>query len=200
MFVSSNIKDYYARRAGEYERIYQKPERQNDIAFLKSELQQLLAGRNLLEIACGTGFWTEAIAKTARSIFAIDINDEVLGIARNKSYPLEKVRFQQTDALSLKGIHNRFDAGFAGFWLSHLPRSQVKDFLEKLHTKLLPDGLVVLIDNRFVEGSSLPISRTDDDGNTYQIRRLADGTKHEIIKNFFTGEDFRRFSTASARQ
>lgn len=190
MPISTSLKHYYARRAGEYEQIYQKPERQSDIAALKDLLQNLLAGRDVLEIACGTGFWTEAIAQTARSIFATDINEEVLEIARNKFYAPEKVRFRQIDALSLDEVRNQFNAGFAGFWLSHLPKSQVKDFLENLHAKLFTGGLIVLIDNRYTKGST-PISRNDDEGNTYQTRQLADGTQYEIIKNFFTSDDFR---------
>lgn len=190
MSVSANLKNYYARRAGEYEQIYQKPERPKDIAAVKKLLQRFLAERDVLEIACGTGFWTEAMAQGARSILATDINEEVLEIARNKSYPPGKVRFQQIDALSLQNIPDEFTAGFAGFWLSHLPISEVKIFLENFHAKMSPGGLVVLIDNRYAEGISTPIYSTDDDGNTYQLRKLADGTKHEIIKNFFTSDDF----------
>lgn len=56
MFVSTDLKKYYARRAGEYEQIYQKPERQPDIAATMNLLRQLLAERDVLEVACGTGF------------------------------------------------------------------------------------------------------------------------------------------------
>ena len=45
---------------------------------------------------------------------------------------------------------------------------------------------VMFIDNAFVEGSSTPISRTDEHGNTYQVRRLDDGSTHEVLKNFPT--------------
>jgi len=43
---------------------------------------------------------------------------------------------------------------------------------------------MIFIDNLYVHGSSTPISRTDEQGNTYQRRRLADGSEYEIIKNF----------------
>ena len=33
-------------------------------------------------------------------------------------------------------------------------------------------------------GAGLPIARQDDEGNTYQIRKLADGSEHEVLKNF----------------
>ena len=32
--------------------------------------------------------------------------------------------------------------------------------------------------------SSLPISRRDEDGNTYQLRTLDDGSTYEVVKNF----------------
>lgn len=47
-----------------------------------------------------------------------------------------------------------------------------------------------MIDNNFVAGSSTPISRTDEDGNTYQMRKLSDGSMHEVLKNFPSENDF----------
>ena len=44
----------------------------------------------------------------------------------------------------------------------------------------------MFIDNAYVEGSSTPISRADEQGNTYQLRRLDDGSTHEVLKNFPT--------------
>jgi demethylmenaquinone methyltransferase/2-methoxy-6-polyprenyl-1,4-benzoquinol methylase len=42
------------------------------------------------------------------------------------------------------------------------------------------------MDNVYVEGSSTPISRVDQHGDTYQMRRLDDGSGHEVLKNFPT--------------
>lgn len=44
----------------------------------------------------------------------------------------------------------------------------------------------MLLDNRYVEGSSSPIIRRDAGGNTYQQRRLRGGSEHELLKNFPT--------------
>jgi hypothetical protein len=53
-----------------------------------------------------------------------------------------------------------------------------------LHGKVQPGSKVVMIDNRFVEGSSTPIARTDKRGNTYQLRQLKHGSQYEVLKNF----------------
>jgi demethylmenaquinone methyltransferase/2-methoxy-6-polyprenyl-1,4-benzoquinol methylase len=47
------------------------------------------------------------------------------------------------------------------------------------------------MDNRYVQGSSTPISRKDAEGNTYQARRLADGSSHEVLKNFPSARELR---------
>ena len=38
--------------------------------------------------------------------------------------------------------------------------------------------------NVAVEGSSTPIARRDGEGNSFQARRLEDGSEHEVLKNF----------------
>jgi demethylmenaquinone methyltransferase/2-methoxy-6-polyprenyl-1,4-benzoquinol methylase len=55
------------------------------------------------------------------------------------------------------------------------------------------------MDNRYVEGSSSPLSRRDGAGNTYQTRRLDDGSTHEVLKNFPSARDLRERLGAETR-
>lgn len=181
---------YYADRAFEYEKTYQRPERQNDLKTVHSLLKKLLKGHNVLEIACGTGYWTKTIASVAKSIIATDVNLKVLQIARNKKYVCKKVFFIQDNSFSLSQIVGEFSAGFAGFWWSHIKKSKLKSFLKTFHSKLTSGSLVIFIDNLYKEGSSTPISRIDNEGNTYQIRTLEDGRKFEVVKNFPKRNEF----------
>lgn len=175
---------YYAARAGEYERIYQKPERQSELQTLRGLITTHFTGRHVFEVACGTGYWTEIIARSSASIFATDINEEVLAIARSKPIDLARVTFQKADAYALPNLSQKFDGGFSGFWWSHVPKSRIQNFLQGFHRVLAPGAKVVIIDNAYAEGSSTPISRTDECGNTYQSRRLDNGSSHEVLKNF----------------
>ena len=186
MRVESSLVDYYARRAGEYERIYDKPERQADLSRLRQVLREKLAGTDVLEVACGTGYWTEPIAEIAKSVVAVDINREVLDLARRKNFTKPNVTFAQQDVYQLALGSQHFTAGFAAFWWSHIPKSKLRQFLWQFHQALPVNALIIFIDNRFVPGSSTPIARIDDDGNSYQMRTLENGTRHEVLKNFPT--------------
>lgn len=194
-----SLEGYYAERAAEYESIYEKPERQADLAQLKSGLPVLFRGERVLEIACGTGYWTPLIAAQAESVLAIDYAEETLAIARAKKYPKPNVRFERGDAYALPAAPQKFSACFAGFWWSHVPLARLDAFLQGLQDHLEPRSRVAFLDNRYIEGSSTPLSRQDAEGNTYQQRRLADGSSHEVLKNFPTEQEMRlrlrRFGT-----
>jgi ubiquinone/menaquinone biosynthesis C-methylase UbiE len=185
------LEKYYARRAAEYEKIFAKPERQADLARMRVDIPGLFVNQTVLEIACGTGYWTPLIAERAESVLATDYNEEPLAIAKSKTYRRANVSFARADAYALPDWKDRFSACYAGFWWSHIPLGRIEGFLTRLAKVLRPRALVAFMDNRYVEGSSTPISRKDAEGNTYQIRRLADGSSHEVLKNFPTPHDLR---------
>jgi demethylmenaquinone methyltransferase/2-methoxy-6-polyprenyl-1,4-benzoquinol methylase len=189
MSAESTLISYYAQRAREYERIYEKPERQADLRKLRSLVPRAFAGKKVLELACGTGYWTEIVADAASSILALDVNDEVLDIARAKPIDRRKVSFQRADVYALPVFPEAFTGCLGVFWWSHVPKQRLPGFLRGLHRALAPGARVVFMDNAYVEGSSTPISRADADGNTYQKRKLDDGSVHEVLKNFPTGGD-----------
>ncbi len=174
---------YYSERAKEYEQIYQKPERQDDLKQLKSILKNIYTKKSVYEIACGTGYWTEFISETAKTILATDINETVIEVAKSKMYQTP-VTFETADIYSLSYTKEKFDAGFGGFIWSHIPKQNLAGFLSGFISNISQGGLIAFIDNQFVEGSNTPIDSEDEYGNTYQIRKLSDGTHHKVMKNF----------------
>ena len=96
--LNTDLAAYYAERAAEYEEIYLKPGRQNDLSILKQFIGEKFRNKNVMEVACGTGYWTQVIAETARSVLATDYNSEVLAVGGSKSYRCPNVKFQIADA------------------------------------------------------------------------------------------------------
>lgn len=186
--VVQGMQAYYAQRAAYYERVYFKPERQHELREMEAWLPRVFADRNVLEVACGTGWWTPHGARHCRSWLATDLSPETLAIARDKPLPAGKVQFAAVDAYTLDGTEARgpFNAAFTGCWWSHVPLQRLDAWLSQLHAKLAPGSVVVMLDNSFVQTQSTPITRRDAAGNTYQDRTLDDGSVHEVLKNFPT--------------
>lgn len=179
----SALQSYYAARAPEYDRVYLKPERQTDLRAIEHWLPPKFAGARVIEIACGTGYWTQFIAPRAARVLALDTAAETLSIAASR-VPEGKVDFLVGDAYALPREFGQFDAAFAGFWFSHVPKSRQREFLRGLAARLEPGAKVVFLDNRYVEGNSTPLAARDAEGNTFQTRQLDDGSTHQLLKNF----------------
>ncbi|WP_413288935.1 methyltransferase domain-containing protein [Bdellovibrio sp. HCB337] len=183
------MQTYYNQRAKEFEKVYHIPERQEELSALKAELKGSFSDLRILEIACGTGYWTQVLAESAQYILASDQSVETLEVAESKKISQSKALFVQDDAYSLEKAQGTFNAAFAGFWWSHIPKRKLSEFLMLLHSKLTTGSKIVFIDNEYQEGISTPLKRTDHEGNTYQIRTLNDGSQHEVLKNFPTDEE-----------
>jgi SAM-dependent methyltransferase len=188
MSTGTSMIDYYQARAREYEAVYDKPERQSDLAELRSWLAEQTRERRILEVACGTGYWTAVAAATAQSIHATDFNPGPLEIARSKGLG-PNVGFAQADAYALPDMGVEFDCGMAHFWWSHVPKAEQQKFLSHFASRLCKGADLLMIDNNFVAGSSTPISRTDAAGDTYQLRALGGAEQHEVLKNFPSTSD-----------
>jgi ubiquinone/menaquinone biosynthesis C-methylase UbiE len=91
----STMQSYYAARASEYERIYLKPERQTDLRAIEQWLPPKFEGARVIEVACGTGYWTQFIAPVASHVLAIDAAPETISIAKTR-VPEGKVDFLES--------------------------------------------------------------------------------------------------------
>jgi demethylmenaquinone methyltransferase/2-methoxy-6-polyprenyl-1,4-benzoquinol methylase len=150
-----------------------------------------ITDRDVLEIACGTGNWTQVLSKRARSVLATDVNESALAIARRKTYAGANVTFRVADAYGLPGIAGSFTAAFAADWWSHIPKAAIPRFVKSLTGRLQPGSPVVLIDMLPNEILNSMFSHFDDDGNRISRRPLPNGEVFHIVKNFPTEGELR---------
>jgi SAM-dependent methyltransferase len=188
--VSVDLADYYRRKAPDYEAIYFRPdaERLFQLEELARALRKWLAGRDVLEIAAGTGWWTVHAASVARSMTATDINEDTLALAKEK--PLDNVRFLVGDAFHLHDIDGRFDGFLACFWLSHVERGRLREFFDQVHARLEPGSRVFLADNVFTPDFGGEFVAEPGSIDTYRIRTWKDGSQHKVLKNYYTRQEF----------
>jgi ubiquinone/menaquinone biosynthesis C-methylase UbiE len=191
---------YYAKLAGKYDQDYATAEQQSDMDELYERVSDILSGHRVLELACGTGHWTEQYAASAESVMATDINPEMLEQAKAKGLPSDKVQFRLMDAFEPDVEGAGFTACFAGFWWSHVKRQEQASFLAMLRKKLGKDVLLVLLDDCHVESDSTTIARTDLERNTFQLRTLANGERYELLKNYPTDSALRKRFSESVKE
>jgi ubiquinone/menaquinone biosynthesis C-methylase UbiE len=179
------MQEYYRERAKIYNASmgYDRPETLTTLLPILQMLRNRLAGRSVLEIACGPGFWTQQIADAAQSILAMDYNETTLVETRKKNLG-PKVQFRRADAYALPRFEQSFQACFACDWWCHVPRSKRQEFLAGAHACLSPGALVIFCD-QFPKVNS-PTVNMDLEGNNLQTRTLPDGRSFVVIKNFPT--------------
>lgn len=197
--MSLEIKDYYAARAKEYDKIYAKPERQQDLRAIEQWLPTKFADAEVLEVAAGTGYWTQFIAPVAKRILALDASQETFSIAKTRA-GCAGVDWVVGDAYQMPLAGQKFDGVFAGFWFSHIPLEKLPAYVKYLNGFLKPGARVIFLDNLYVEGNSTPLSDRDAAGNTYQTRPLADGSTHKVLKNYPTELELSDLVSSFSRQ
>ncbi len=180
------MQEYYDRRAREYEAVYHRddPIRQRELAEMETAIQKVMRGKRVLEVACGTGYWTERAVKTAEHITAIDAAPETLEIARAKKLPPDRVDFRLGDAYLLDGT-GTFDAGLAMFWFSHVPKARIEEFLRGFHAACEKGSTVFMAENMLQEGVGGDLIRKPGIEDTFKRRTLEDGSVHEVLKNYY---------------
>ncbi len=198
--ITEQSAQFYAKSASNHDRIYDRPERQDDLAEMREHVVEILRGHTVLELACGTGYWTRLIAEVADKVVATDINPEMIAMAQLRKMPADKVELRVADAWDLPEDIGDYTAVFIGFWWSHVKREEQEKFLAKLKARVGKDMFVVLLDDAYVEGSSDTVARTDHEGNTYHIRIAPDGERYEIPKTYPSDSALRKKLASSVRE
>lgn len=188
--------EYYQARAGEYDESLQgmgpgegNPEHDRaseEWLHILSALRALRPVDEVLELACGTGIWTQELMKIGRSITALDGSTEMLAINRSKAGGAA-IEYQCVDLFQWEP-ERQYDLIFFAFWLSHVPPARLPGFLNKVARATKPGGRVFLVDE---PKSDRNISGPNVEG-VYQQRTLHDGRCFQIVKVYYDPQDIER--------
>ncbi len=183
---------YYEARAPEYDDWYLRRGRYergpvHDAAW-NAELD--MAGRwldaltiagEIVELAAGTGWWSPLLASKGE-----------LSLYDAAASPLERARERLVAHRLRAHLHVRdawaesdraVDAVFTGFWLSHVPRARLDEFLGVVRRWLKPGGTFAFIDSlRDPQSSAADHPPPADDTS---VRRLDDGREFTIVKVYY---------------
>jgi demethylmenaquinone methyltransferase/2-methoxy-6-polyprenyl-1,4-benzoquinol methylase len=138
----------------------------------------------VLELAAGTGLWTERLVRSATTVTAVDSSPEVLALNRERTAPAPTpVEYVVADLFSWEPPR-RYDVVFFSFWISHVPPGRFDGFWDLVDRALVPNGRVYLIDN------GPPTDWYDGEGGVTR-RELADGRAWDIVKVYWAPDELR---------
>jgi demethylmenaquinone methyltransferase/2-methoxy-6-polyprenyl-1,4-benzoquinol methylase len=173
--------DWYLRR-GRYERGPVHDAAWNaELDAAGRWLDELPIDGEIVELAAGTGWWSPLLASKGE-----------LSMYDGASAPLDRARERLVAHRLRAHLHVRdawaepdrpVDALFTGFWLSHIPRARLDEFLGIARRWLKPGGTFAFIDSLFDPQSSAadhPVPVGDA-----SIRRLDDGREFTIVKVYY---------------
>jgi SAM-dependent methyltransferase len=190
--------DYYRARAPEYDDWFLRRGRYDrgpqanadwfaDIELVRAALAEFRPEGDVLELACGTGLWTEQLLNRARGITAVDAAPEVLALNRQRLNS-DRVCYVQADLFTWRP-EGRFDAVFFGFWLSHVPPARFESFWRMAADSLKPGGRMFFVDSKYEPASTARNHRLGDPGEGSVARRLNDGREFRVVKIFYHPEE-----------
>ncbi len=168
----------------------QAREWQRQVATVEETLSSFDARGEVLELAGGTGWWTERLARTAGGLTVVDASPEALRLNRER-VGRSDVDYIVADVFSWRPERS-FDVVFFSFWLSHVPRSRFSAFWALLRACLAPGGRVFLIDNRSDPTPGTPgndpyvVEYSPD----LHLRRLDDGSReYRVVKVMYEPDE-----------
>ncbi len=186
---------YYNARAQEYDESVQQtgrytgpgiPEVDAEWQYIARSLHTLPKVNHTLELACGTGLWTQELLDISEHITAIDGAPEMLATNQAKlSSP--RVRYQQADLFSWQP-QAQYDLVFFAFWISHVPVEYLAAFLQQAAAAVKPGGRIFIADEP-AGGKQLsgPLENEHE-----QTRTLHNGETYRIVKIYHDTDNLQR--------
>jgi demethylmenaquinone methyltransferase/2-methoxy-6-polyprenyl-1,4-benzoquinol methylase len=189
---------YYRARAPEYDQWHRRQGRYDvgpeenqrwftEVAQVGDALRSFEPRGDVLELAAGTGWWTEQLLPFAGRVTAVDGSPEALALNRARLGEPAQVEYVLADIFDWTP-ERAYDVVFFSFWLSHVPESRFASFWNVVRDALRPGGRVFFVDSH---SPSMPASarnpRSPEDA-AVELRRLDDGREFRVVKLFHRPE------------
>jgi SAM-dependent methyltransferase len=185
---------YYRARAPEYDEWflrqgrYDRGEENNrrwfkEVEQVRAALDEFQPGGHVLELACGTGLWTELLVQYAIEVTALDSSPEMIAINRER-LGLQDVHYVRADLFSWNPPQ-QYDAIFFSFWLSHVPPRRFEEFWQMAARALKPGGRVFFVDSRRESTSTARDHNLQALDSVISTRKLNDGREFDVVKVFY---------------
>lgn len=132
---------------------YDQLSRYYDYIFpARAQTTEFLAGQfgnppqKLLDVACGTGGYSLALAEKGYAVTGVDLSEQMIARAREKAGENFRVEFLQGDMRELEGIEGKYDGAFClgNSFVHLLTREDMHAALNAISGKLRSRGKLII--------------------------------------------------------
>lgn len=145
---------------------------------------EFIAGKKVLDIACGEGYGTNLMAKKASHVTGVDIEATIISNAKKK-YSKQNIEFITGSIENIPATDNQFDVVVCFETLEHT--AEHSKMLAEIKRVLQTDGFLII---------STPdkLNYTDNTGykNPFHIKELYENEFKDLLNSYFTYTYFYR--------
>lgn len=125
--------------------IPQQTDRELEIEHLQryESLEEIVRNKIVLDAACGEGYGSYLLSRSAGFVYAIDIDEQTISEARQK-YVGENIDFQLSSIEDLPYKNNFFDVVVSFETLEHVDEHAQQNFMRQIKRVLKDDGILII--------------------------------------------------------
>jgi ubiquinone/menaquinone biosynthesis C-methylase UbiE len=133
--------DFWSKLAPNYDRVVDRQLGRQTRALIRQRIDAEEELGDTAEFGCGTGFFTEALSRKAKSFIATDLSPVMIALARNL-LKTGRIEFREEDCQQSSFPGEAFDTVFLGLVIQLT--EPVKTVTE-MHRILKPGGLMIIL-------------------------------------------------------
>lgn len=144
--------------------------------------EEIVKGKTILDIASGSGYGTNLLAKSAKKAYGVDVSEEAISYAKN-NYAADNIEFILGDGEKIPLADNSVEVVVTFETIEHI--KDYKKFMSEIRRVLTPDGVAIVStpnDIEFAEGNHFHL-------HEFEYKELYDMVKADFkyVDSYYQG-------------
>jgi ubiquinone/menaquinone biosynthesis C-methylase UbiE len=139
-------------------------------------LLDIVKGKTVLDIACGSGFGSKILSGSAKSVIGVDVSKPAVEYAKSK-YPARNIEYKVGDATEIPIDDQTIDVVASFETIEHI--KDYRKFLREIKRVMKPDGLLVV---------STPNDLEFSEGNQFHEHEFTRDELLKLVGGFFSNK------------
>lgn len=133
----------------------------------------IVVGKDVLDIASGSGYGTAILSEYAKSVVGVDVSDDAIAFSK-QAYSAKNITYKKSDGKTIPFSDNMFDVIVSFETIEHV--QDYKFFMQEIKRVLKKDGLFIL---------STPNELEFAEGNHFHLHEFEQDELMQLAKEYY---------------